>query len=108
MRDSNESVVWGQLEKIGKGTKASYNPGKQIITLCFNRSPQKSSEILRKTREQLLKELKDLGYVGKIKFNGEVIVDNVANEDVVLVKKNHKLIIRLNKKQVGEKEKGIT
>ncbi len=105
MRDSNESVVWGQLEKIGKGTKASYDPDKHIITLCFNRSPETSSEILRRTREKLLNELKELGYVGKMKYNGEVIVSNVANEDVILVKKNHKLIIRLNKKQVGENEK---
>jgi len=41
-----------------------------------------------------------------MKYNGEVVVDNIAKEDVVLAKKNHKLIIHLNKKQVGEKEKG--
>ncbi len=105
LRDSNGSVVWGQLEKIGKGTKASYDADKQVIILCFNKSPQTSGEILRKLREQLLKELKDLGYVGKIKFNGEVIVDNVAKEDVVLVKKNHKLIIHLNQKTTQEPPK---
>jgi hypothetical protein len=39
-----------------------------------------------------------------MKYNGEVVADNIAEEDVVLVKKNHKLIIHLNKKQVEEKE----
>ena len=46
-----------------------------------------------------------MGYAGRVKYNGEVVVDNIAEEDVVLVKKIHKLIIRLNKKQVEEKEK---
>ena len=45
-----------------------------------------------------------MGYDGRMKYNGEVIVDNVTEKDVVLVKKNHKLIIHLNKKQVEEKE----
>ncbi len=31
----------------------------------------------------------------------EVVVDDVS-EDVVLVKKNHKLMIHLNKKQIGD------
>ena len=105
MRDSSEKTIWGQVEKLGKGTKANYDPDKKVITFCFNRSPQTSSEILRKSRELLMKELKELGYDGHMKYNGEVIVDNVAEEDVVLVKKAHKLIIHLNKKQVGEKEK---
>ena len=51
-----------------------------------------------------MQELKELGYVGRMKFNGEVIVDNIEKEDVVLEKKNHKLVIRLNRKQTGEKE----
>ena len=42
-----------------------------------------------------------------MKYNGEVVVDNVAKEDVVLEKKNHKLVIRLNNKQTVEKEKGL-
>jgi hypothetical protein len=96
--------MWGQVEKLGKGTKANYDPDKKIITFCFNRSPQTSSELLRTLRERLIKELRELGYDGRMKYNGEVIVDNVAEEDVVLVKKNHKLIIHLNKKQVGEKD----
>ena len=93
------------MEKLGKGTKASYDPDKKIITFCFNRSPQTSSELLKTSRERLLKELRELGYTGRMKYNGEVVVDNISEEDVVLVKKNHKLIIHLNKKQVGEKEK---
>ena len=105
MRDSNEKRIWGQVEKLGKGTKANYDPGKKTITFCFNRSPQTSSELLRTSRELLMKELTELGYDGRMKYNGEVVVDNIAEEDVVLVKKNHKLIITLNKKQVGEKEK---
>jgi hypothetical protein len=93
LRDSHEKRIWGQVEKLGKGTKANYDPDKKIITFCFNRSPQTSSELLRTLREL------------RMKYNGEVVVENVAEEDVVLVKKNHKLVIHLNKKQVGEKEK---
>ena len=106
MRDSSEKTIWGQVEKLGKGTKANYDPDKKIITFCFNRSPQTSSELLRTSRELLMKELRELGYAGRMKYNGEVVVDNIAEEDVVLVKKNHKLIIHLNKKQIGENEKG--
>jgi hypothetical protein len=105
LRDPNEKRIWGQVEKIGKGTKANYDPDKKNITFCFNRSPQTSSELLRKLRELLIKELRELGYDSRMKYNGEVVVDNVAEKDVVLVKKDHKLIIHLNKKQVGEKEK---
>jgi hypothetical protein len=96
--------MWGQVEKLGKGTKANYDPDKKSITFCFNRSPQTSSEVLRTLRERLMKELKELGYDSHMKYNGEVVADNIAEEDVVLVKKNHKLIIHLNKKQVEEKE----
>jgi len=105
LRDSNEKMMWGQVEKLGKGTKANYDPDKKVITFCFNRSPQTSSELLRTLRERLIKELRDLGYQGRMKYNGEVVVDNVAEENVVLIKKNHKLIIHLNKKQIEEKEK---
>lgn len=104
MRDSSEKTMWGQVEKLGKGTKANYDPDKKIITFCFNRSPQTSNEFLRTLRERLIKELLEMGYVGHIKYNGEVFVDNISEEDVVLIKKNHKLIIHLNKK-VEEKEK---
>ena len=105
MRDSSQKMMWGQVEKIGKGTKANYDPDKKILTFCFNRSPQTSGEKLRKSRELLMKELRELGYASRMKFNGEVIVENIAEEDVVLAKKNHKLMIHLNKKQVGEKGK---
>jgi hypothetical protein len=105
LRDSSEKTIWGQVEKLGKGTKANYDPDKKTITFCFNRSPQTSSELLKTARELLIEELRELGYVGRMKYNGEVVVDNISEEDVVLVKKNHKLIIHLNKKQVGEKEK---
>jgi len=104
LRDSNEKSMWGQVEKLGKGTKANYDHDKRVITFCFNRNPQTSSELLRTERELLIKELKELGYVGRMKYNGEVVVDNVAEEDVVLIKKNHKLIIHLNKKQTSDKE----
>ena len=105
MRDSNEKRIWGQVEKLSKVTKANYDIDKKIITFCFNISPQTSSELLRTSRELLIKELRELGYDGRMKYNGEVVVDNIAEEDVVLVKKDHKLIITLNKKQVGDKEK---
>jgi hypothetical protein len=103
LKDSNEEAVWGQVAKIGKGTKANYDLEKKTITFCFNRGPELSSEILKKSRDRLMQELKELGFNGRIKSNGEVVVDNIAKEDVVLEKKNHKLIIRLNKKQTGEK-----
>jgi len=103
MRDSSPKMIWGQVEKIGKGTKANYDPDNKTITFCFNRSPQTSSEELRKSREKLMKELRELGYASRMKYNGEVIVEKVAEEDVVIEKKNHKLTIRLNKKQTGEK-----
>jgi len=105
LRDSSEKTIWGQVEKLGKDTKANYDPDKKIITFCFNRSPQISSGLLKTSRERLINELRELGYVGRMKYNGEVLVDNISEEDVVLVKKNHKLIIHLNKKKVGEKEK---
>jgi len=101
----NEKGMWGKVEKLGKGTKANYDPDKKIITFCFNRSPQTSSGFLRTLRELLMKELRELGYDSRMKYNGEVVVENIAEEDVVLVKKDHKLIIHLNKKHVGEKEK---
>jgi hypothetical protein len=98
-------MMWGKVEKLGKGTKANYDPDKKIITFCFNRSPHISSDLLRTSRELLMKELRELGYDGRIKYTGEIVVDNIAEEDVVLVKKDHKLVIHLNKKQIGEKEK---
>ncbi len=105
LRDSKEKTIWGQVEKLGKGTKASYDPDKKIITFCFDRGPQTSSEQLTTSRTLLIKELRELGYVGRITYNGEVVVDSISEEDVVLLKKNHKLMIHLNKKQVGEEEK---
>jgi hypothetical protein len=93
------------VEKIGKGTKANYNPVNKTITFCFNRNPETSSNLLKESRQRLMQELKDLGYTSHMKHNGEVIVDNVEKENVVLEKKNHKLIIRLNLKQSEEKPK---
>ena len=44
-----------------------------------------------------------------MKYNGEVIADNIETEDVVLVKKNHQLLIHLNKKQsAADKEKDLS
>lgn len=99
MRELTEKLEWGQVEKIGKGTKANYNSEKKVLTFCFNRGPETSGDLLRASREQLMKALTELGYTCRMKYNGEVIVDNVLESDVVLVKKNHKLIISLNKKQ---------
>ena len=104
MRDSNDKVVWGQVEKIGKGTRASYDPDKKTVTFCFTRNLQTSSEQLRKQRETLRNELNELGFTSRMKYNGEVVADNVKEEDLVLVRKNHKLIIHLNKKQSAEKQ----
>ena len=99
LRELTEKLEWGQVEKIGKGTKANYNAEKKVLTFCFNRGPETSSDLLRASREQLMKALTELGYASRMKYNGEVIVDNVLESDVVLVKKNHKLVINLNKKQ---------
>ncbi len=105
MRDPVEKVVWGHVEKIGKGTRANYEADKKTITFCFKRGPQTSGEQLRKLREQLMGELKELGYGSHMKYNGEVVAENVGEEDVFLTRKNHQLSIRLNKKGLGTKEK---
>jgi hypothetical protein len=52
--------------------------------------------------------LKELGYTSRMKYNGEVIAENIETEDVVLVKKNHQLIIHLNKKGSGDKEEDVS
>jgi hypothetical protein len=99
LRETTEKLEWGQIEKIGKGTKANYNAEKKVLTFCFNRGPETSSELLRTSREHLMKDLTELGYASRMKYNGEVVVDNVQESDLVLVKNNHKLVITLNKKQ---------
>ena len=99
MKDSDKETIWGKVERIGNGTKANCYSEKKTITLCFNRSPEASSDILKKSRERLIQELKEQGFVSRVKYNGEVVVDNIAKEDLVLEKKNHKHTIRLNKKQ---------
>ena len=104
MRDSDDKVIWGQVEKIGKGTRASYDPDKKTVTFCFTRNLQTSSEQLKKQRETLMNELKELGFASRMKYNGEVVVDNVEKEDAILVRKNHKLVIHLNKKQSAAKQ----
>ena len=104
MRDSEDKVVWGQVEKIGKGTRASYDSDKKTVTFCFTRNLQTSGEQLRKQREKLMNELKEFGFTGRMKYNGEVMVDNVENEDVDLIRENHKLVIRLKKKQSDQKQ----
>ena len=56
-----------------------------------------------------MKELKELGYSSRMKYNGEVLADNIETEDVVLVRKNHQLLIQLNKKQsAADKEKDLS
>jgi hypothetical protein len=109
LRDSSDKVIWGHVEKLGKGTRANYDPDKKTITFCFKRGPQTSSEQLRKLREVLMNELKELGYSSRMKYNGEVLADNIETEDVVLVRKNHQLLIQLNKKQsAADKEKDLS
>ena len=108
MRDTSDKTIWGRVEKLGKGTRANYNPDKKTITFCFNRDPQTSSEQLKTSRELLIKEIKELGYTSRIKYNGEVVANNIEDEDVTLIKKNHQLIIHINKKQSEDKEKDIS
>ena len=107
MRDESDKTIWGHVEKLGKGTRANYDADRKTITFCFKRDPQTSGEQLRKLRELLMNELKELGYASRMKYNGEVIVDNIGEEDVVLVKKNHQLIIHLNKKSSEEDKRKI-
>ncbi|HKM59785.1 MAG TPA: hypothetical protein VJY36_02815 [Candidatus Bathyarchaeia archaeon] len=104
MRDESDKTIWGHVEKLGKGTRANYDPDKKTIAFCFTRDPQTSGEQLRRLRELLMNELKELGYTSRMKYNGEVIADNIEKEDVALVKKNHQLIIHLNKKGSGDKK----
>jgi len=108
MRDASDKILWGKVEKIGKGTRANYNAENKTITFCFDRNLQTSSEQLRKLRETLMKELKELGYISHMKYNGEVVIDNVEGENVALVTENHKVIIHLNKKQPIEKQGGTS
>jgi len=105
MRESTDKVIWGHVEKIGKGTRANYEPNKKTITFCFKRDAQTSSEQLRKLRETLMNELRELGYSSRMKYNGEVIADNIEEHEVVLERKNHQLMIQLNKKGSGKEEK---
>jgi hypothetical protein len=106
MRELNDKTVWGQVQKLGKGTRAHYDPDKKTITFCFKRDPYTTGDQLKKLRETLMKELKELGYDSHMKYNGEVIVENIADEEVVQIRENHKLIIQLkNRQEAVGKEK---
>jgi len=107
LRD-DDKPMWGQVEKVGKGTKATYDPAKKTITFAFKRGPEASSELLRASREKLMKELKDLGYTSRMSYNGEVLVENIAEADVSVEKKNGKILIHLNKKQTAEEKAKTT
>lgn len=100
MRDTSEKTIWGFIEKFGKGTLANYNPDIKTLTFCFSKNSKTSRELLVKT-------LQELGYTSRIRNNGEVVSENVEKEDIALVKKNHQLIIHLNKKPSGDKEKDV-
>ena len=108
MRDTSDKTIWGHVEKLGKGTMANYNPDKKIITFCFKKDPKTTAEQIKTLREQLIKEIVDLGYSGRTKYNGEIIVENVQKENVAVVKKNHQLIIHLNDKHAENKEAGAS
>jgi hypothetical protein len=105
MRESSGKVLWGHVEKLEKGTRANYDADKKILTFCFIRNPQTTADQLRKLREELMVGLKDMGYISRMKYNGEVIAENIPNEDVTLTTKNHQLIIQLRNRLVEDKEK---
>ncbi len=88
-----------KLKRSAKAPKQTTIPIRKPSPSPSTEDPHTTSEQLRKSRETLMRELKELGYISRMKYNGEVIVDNVESEDVVLEKKNHKLMIRLNKKK---------
>ena len=104
MRDTDDKPLWGQVEKVGKGTKAAYDPVKKNITFAFNRGPEASSELLRAAREKLMRELRDLGYPSRMSYNGEVLVENLAEGEVVVEKKSGKVLIHLNKRLTSEEK----
>ncbi len=104
MRESTDKVLWGQVEKIGKGARANYDSEKKTLTFAFKRGPDTSSEQLRKLREKLMQELKELGYSSRMEYNGEVTAAGIGEENIVLSRKNHQLSIRLNKKSEETKE----
>jgi hypothetical protein len=105
VKETTDKSMWGKVDRIGKGTKATYDPEKKIITFAFNRGPDTTSEQLRVAREQLMKELKELGYASKMKYNGEVLVENIEEECLTLTKKNHQLVIHIKSKTEVEKER---
>ena len=107
MRDSSDKTIWGHVEKLGKGTRANYDPDKKTITFCFIRDPQTSGGQLKILRELLMKELRDLGYASRMKYNGEVVADKIESENVALVKKNHQLMIHLNNKNQTADKKDV-
>jgi hypothetical protein len=100
MRDTSNKTIWGIMEKFGKGTLANYNPDRKTITFCFSKNSKTS-------RGLLIKTLQELGYTIYIRNNGDVVSENVEKEDVSLIKKNHQLMIHLNKKPSGDKEKDV-
>ncbi len=104
MRDTDDKPLWGQVEKVGKGTKAVYDPAKKTITFAFKRGPDATSETLRASREKLMRELRDIGYPNRMSYNGEVLVENLVEGEVVVEKKNGKILIRLNKRQTAEEK----
>lgn len=108
MRESTDKVIWGHIENIGKGTRANYEPAKKTITFCFKRDEQTTSEQLRKLRETLMGELKELGYTSRMKYNGEVIADNIEEENVDIVRKNHQLKIHLKNKNEPKSTENIS
>ena len=104
MRDIDDKPLWGQVEKIGKGTKAAFDPAKKTITFAFKRGPEATSELLRASREKLMRELKDIGYPSCMRYNGEVLVEKLAEGEVLVEKKNGKVLIHLNKRQTPEEK----
>jgi hypothetical protein len=105
LRATTNKPVWGIVDKVGKGTKANYDASKKMLTFCFNRGPESTTEQLKRLREQLMGELRALGYESRMKYNGEVLVENVAEEDVKVVTKNHKVVIHLNSRLADKKDK---
>ncbi len=51
-----------------------------------------------------MRELREIGYPSRMSYNGEVLVENIAEGEVVVEKKSGKVIIHLSKRLTSEEK----
>ena len=108
MREPIDKVIWGHVEKLGKGTRANYEPDKKTITFCFKRDEETSSEQLRKLREQLMNELKTAGLCQSHEIQRRSNCRKHRRTRCGSDQEKSSTLIRLNKKGSGDKEKDVS